>query len=213
MKLIAGLGNPGARYARTRHNVGFMVVDKMASLSGVEFSKRFDGQVGRGSLNGVEVLFVKPLTFMNLSGQCIAPVVRFFNIELKDLLVIHDDVDLEMGRVMVKMGGGDGGHRGLRSVIDELMTNEFARIRIGVGRPDSGGEVLDYVLSPFPPDEEEQLAHAIDKAVIAANEFIVNGLESAQRKTNRRERLVSGDRTPSCPGQMASGPLDRKEVS
>ncbi|MBW2637150.1 MAG: aminoacyl-tRNA hydrolase, partial [Deltaproteobacteria bacterium] len=136
MKLIVGLGNPGPQYLLSRHNAGFLVVDALAREEDIDVDiKRFDSLFGRGSILGIPVLMAKPQTFMNLSGTTVGKIVRFFKIEIDDVIVIHDDLDLSFNDVRVKMGGGNAGHKGLRSVINHLASSEFVRIRMGIGKP------------------------------------------------------------------------------
>lgn len=149
MKLVVGLGNPGASYARTRHNVGFMTADTIVRRHCFSpFRARFKGQVAEGTLAGEKVLVLKPETFMNLSGESVLQACSFFKIAPKDVVVIHDDLDLTPGTLRVKTGGGAGGHNGLKS-IDTHIGADYMRVRIGIGRPDDKSKVADYVLSPF----------------------------------------------------------------
>lgn len=211
--MVCGLGNPGARYARTRHNVGFMAVEAFAHTTGCVWTERGAARIARVSFSGQDLLLMKPLTFMNLSGEAVGPIVRLYQVPVTDLLVVHDDVDLAVGRVLVRAGGGDGGHKGLRSVIDELESPDFARVRIGIGRPERAVEqgITDYVLSEFLEDELEALGSALVLAVVGIQEWAVGGVTRAQNRVNRKARQVI---KPSCPERADSpGPLDRKEDS
>ena len=149
--LIAGLGNPGARYERDRHNVGWMVVDELARRRDASFKSKFNGKIGETRLGERRLALLKPETYMNESGRSISAAARFFKVASEDVLVVHDDVDLEVGRLQAREGGGLGGHNGLRSIAQALGTPEFLRLRIGVGRPGRGDprDVADYVLAPF----------------------------------------------------------------
>jgi PTH1 family peptidyl-tRNA hydrolase len=182
--LVAGLGNPGREYERTRHNVGWMVVDELARRHGGSFRSKFDGQLSEVRLGELRLALLKPETYMNVSGKSIAAARRFFKAGPETLLVVHDDVDLEPGRLQARSGGGLAGHNGLRSIAGALGTQEFLRLRIGVGRPERGDRrpVADYVLSPFEPelDVDALVARAAD----AVETIAVEGLEPAQQRFN-----------------------------
>lgn len=184
--LVAGLGNPGREYADTRHNVGFMVADELARRHGGSWRARFSGDLAELRLDGLRLAVLKPQTYMNESGRSVGAAVRFFKVEPEALLVVHDEVDLEPGRLQARLGGGLAGHNGLRSVAQHLGTPEFARLRIGVGRPERGDPrpVADFVLSPFPPevDVEGLVARAADAVETVARE----GVEEAQNRVNER---------------------------
>jgi PTH1 family peptidyl-tRNA hydrolase len=176
--LIVGLGNPGRRYAETRHNVGFKVLDEVARRQGVSFEAApVEAEMARArQLGETGSLLVKPLTFMNASGPAVGGVLRYFRIELEALLVVTDDVNLPLGRLRVRMRGSEGGHNGLRSIIEHLGTNEFARLRIGVGRGDARRDLADHVLAPFEPAERTEMERAIDRAADAAEVFATDGV-------------------------------------
>jgi PTH1 family peptidyl-tRNA hydrolase len=184
--LVAGLGNPGREYAATRHNVGFMVADELARRLGGSWRAKFSGDLAEVRLDGLRLALLKPQTFMNESGRSVGAAVRFFKVEPESLLVVHDEVDLEPGRLQVRLGGGLAGHNGLRSVAQHVGTPDFARLRIGVGRPERGDPrpVADFVLSEFPPelDVESLVARAADAVETVASE----GLEEAQNRFNER---------------------------
>jgi len=183
--LIVGLGNPGRTYQRTRHNLGFRVVDRLAERHEISVGqKKFKGQFGSGSIGEKRVCLLKPQTYMNLSGDAVAEAVNFLKIPLEQVLIAHDDVDLELGRVQVKFGGGHGGHRGLQSVIESLAAGEFARIRIGVNRPEGDIEVSDYVLEPFSPAEQATAEEAVGRAAEAAAAWLKDGLTTAMNQYN-----------------------------
>jgi PTH1 family peptidyl-tRNA hydrolase len=164
--LVAGLGNPGREYADTRHNVGFMVADELARRHGGSWRAKFSGDLAEMRLDGLRLALLKPQTYMNESGRSVGSAVRFFKVDPETLLVVHDEVDLEPGRLQVRLGGGFAGHNGLRSVAQLLGTGDFARLRIGVGRPERGDPrpVADFVLSPFAPDVDVEglVARAAD---------------------------------------------------
>jgi peptidyl-tRNA hydrolase, PTH1 family len=184
--LVAGLGNPGREYAETRHNVGFMVADELARRHGGSWRAKFSGDLAEMRVDGLRLAVLKPQTYMNESGRSVGAAVRFFKVEPEALLVVHDEVDLEPGRLQARLGGGLAGHNGLRSVAQHLGTPEFARLRIGVGRPERGDPrpVADFVLSPFSPevDVEGLVARAADAVETVARE----GVEEAQNRFNER---------------------------
>jgi len=187
MRLIVGLGNPGFRYRATRHNIGFMALDKIASRSRIKIKDRIFGALcGRGSVGGREALLMKPLTYMNLAGSAVARAVERKRLPLEDLLVITDDADLDLGRIRLRTGGSSGGHRGLRSVIEELGTEEFARLRAGIGpRPDREEVFLsDFVLSPFGRGERGRLKESIESCCACAETWARDGAEAAMRIFN-----------------------------
>jgi PTH1 family peptidyl-tRNA hydrolase len=193
VKLIVGLGNPGPQYLLSRHNAGFLVLDALAGEENIDVDmKRFDSLFGKGSISGVPVLLAKPQTFMNLSGTAVGKLVRFFKIEIDDVIVIHDDLDLSFNDVRVKMGGGNAGHKGLRSVINHLASSEFVRIRMGIGKP-SGREVVeDYVLERFSEDEVKLLPDITTRAFNAVIEVVSSGVQAAMNKFNVRETNNTG---------------------
>jgi peptidyl-tRNA hydrolase, PTH1 family len=182
--LVAGLGNPGREYARTRHNVGWLVLDELARRRGASFRGKFSGQLSETRLDDLRLALLKPETYMNESGRSIGAARKFFKVEPADLLVVHDDVDLETGRLQARLGGGLAGHNGLRSIAQAVGTNEFLRLRIGVGRPGRGDRrsVADYVLDDFEPevDVEELIGRSADAVETIARD----GLEEAQRRYN-----------------------------
>lgn len=173
MKCIVGLGNPGKKYERTRHNVGFMVIDELADRYGWNVNKtKFKGQFCVEHLNGEKVILLKPETYMNLSGESIRPLLDFYQIELEDLLIIYDDLDLIPGKIRLRQKGGHGGHNGVRSTIDHLGTKDFKRIRIGIGRPTTNQPVVDYVLGTFTKNEEAPMQESIQKSADACESWI-----------------------------------------
>ena len=182
--LVAGLGNPGRQYERTRHNVGWMVIDELARRHGGSFRSKFDGQLAEVRLGELRLGLLKPETYMNVSGKSISAARRFFKVEPDALLIVHDDVDLEPARLQVRGGGGLAGHNGLRSIAGALGTQEFLRLRVGVGRPGRGDRrpVADYVLSPF--DAEEDVDALISRAADAVETIAADGIEPAQQRFN-----------------------------
>lgn len=187
MKILCGLGNPGTEYEKTRHNVGFMVCDILSARHGISFSsKKFSGWFAGGTIFGEKILLLKPLTYMNRSGQSVGPAVHFYKLLTSDLVVIHDDVDLALGRVKIKVGGGTAGHKGLRSLVDSLADENFIRIRVGVGRPaDSRMDIADFVLSKLSSGEETLFRSSLDQACDAVEAVIKDGPISAMNEFNR----------------------------
>jgi PTH1 family peptidyl-tRNA hydrolase len=186
MILIAGLGNPGSRYDRTRHNLGFRVVDLLAKRWGVDhYDARFDGEVAKGRPHGKQVLLLKPQTFMNLSGTSVAASARFHKIAPEHVWIIHDDLDLPLGSLRIRADGSAGGHNGVKSVIERLGTPKFVRFRIGVGRPASAIPIEDYVVQPFGADERETADAMVEKAADAAATAVHEGLTRAMNLFNK----------------------------
>ncbi len=186
MKLIAGLGNPGGAYARTRHNAGYLVVDDFSLRHRVRlFWPRFHSRIATARASGEKIIILKPRTFMNLSGKAIAPALRHYHLSLHDLTVIHDDLDLPVGTIRFSRKGGDGGHRGIRSIIEALGTGEFMRLRVGIGRPPDSEDVVDYVLSPPSQDERENFENAVQLASHALDVMLDQGLPAAMNQFHR----------------------------
>lgn len=183
--LIVGLGNPVLAYRHNRHNVGFMVADALADKLGIPLKRvKFKAQIGNGKLVDIPVIIAKPLTFMNNSGEAVAPLVRYFKVPLERLLVIHDDMDLPLGTLRMRPSGGSAGHNGMLSIFDKLGTNVIPRLRVGIGRPPGRMDPADYVLQDFPRSEEELLSMVIAQACEAALAFITTGLEKAMNTYN-----------------------------
>ncbi len=184
MKIIAGLGNPGAQYANTPHSVGFEVVDAIASGIGAvwEHKKAFSCLMARGMFAGVQVLLVKPQTFMNLSGESVAPVVKYSNASSADLLVVQDDIDLALGRIRIRKNGSCGGHNGIRNIIERMGTSDFARLKIGVGK--DRANVIGHVLGKFDPHSRAVIDKSVAVSVEAAAAFVANGVDRAMNTFN-----------------------------
>jgi peptidyl-tRNA hydrolase, PTH1 family len=182
--LVAGLGNPGREYERTRHNVGWLVADELARRHGGSFRGKFSGQLAETRLDDLRLALLKPETYMNESGRSIGAATKFFKVDPGDLLVVHDDVDLEPGRIQARLGGGLAGHNGLRSIAQAIGTNDFLRLRIGVGRPGRGDQrsVADYVLGNFEPEIDADAL--IERAAETVETIARDGLEEAQRRYN-----------------------------
>ena len=182
--LVVGLGNPGREHARDRHNVGWMAIDELARRNDGSFKSKFSGQLGDIRLDGLRIALLKPETYMNLSGSSLAAAARFFKLPTEQIAVVHDDVDLDPGRIQVRLGGGLAGHNGLRSIRRSLGSAEFLRVRVGVGRPGRGDRrpIADYVLAPFAPEDDAEAL--IGLAADAVETLARDGLDEAQRRFN-----------------------------
>lgn len=187
MKLIAGLGNPGARYRFNRHNMGFLVLDGLAETYRIPMGQTgFEALSGKGMIAGQPVLLAKPQTFMNLSGTSVRKFFEYYRIDIDDVIVVHDDLDLPFGAVRLKTGGGPGGHKGLISIIDQLGDAKFHRIRLGIGKPERREMVESYVLSSFSAEEADRLPKVIDLAVDILTEMLSSGIQAAMCKYHAR---------------------------
>lgn len=184
-RLIVGLGNPGAKYLNNRHNIGFQVIDRLAEQSGVALTRtKFNGIYGTGHVDGCSVVLLKPQTFMNLSGRSVVPASRFFDIEPENILVVHDELDLDFGILRLKVGGGHAGHNGLRSIHADLGTNAYHRLRMGIGRPQKGS-VSAFVLADFTAgDEREWLPDMLDRGAGAIGAVLREGTRAAMNTVN-----------------------------
>ena len=185
MYLIAGLGNPGIEYEKTRHNMGFQVIDKITKEKQVELKrKKFDGIYGEANIQGEKVIFLKPQTYMNLSGKSITQFVQFYKIPLEHVLVIYDDMDILPGTIKVRKQGGPGSHNGMKSVVQELHSEAFPRIRIGIGRVKEQEEVISYVIGHVEEEEWKVLKQGIELATKAVEEFLNHGIETTMNRYN-----------------------------
>jgi PTH1 family peptidyl-tRNA hydrolase len=183
--MIVGLGNPGPAYRHTRHNFGFLAVDELADELNIQVKRlKFKAMIGEGRFNDNKVVLVKPMTFMNESGRAVDPLLRYFKLPLSNLLVIHDDLDLPLGTLRLRPSGGTSGQRGMASIINHLGTQEFPRMRLGIGRPPGQMDPVDYVLKNFLPSENELLAIVLRTAVEASQNFISEGLTQTMNKYN-----------------------------
>ena len=186
MKLVVGLGNPGKEYDKTRHNVGFDVLDELVRRTGVTLRRGWTvpAWTGKAELEGKNVLLVKPRTFMNDSGAAVAKACAYFGVKPAEVVVVHDELDLDFGRLRLKLGGGDNGHNGLKSIRSALGTGDFHRVRFGIGRPPGRQAPSDFVLTNFPASAREELALEIDRSADAVEALILRGLEAAQNTFN-----------------------------
>ncbi|TWI73259.1 PTH1 family peptidyl-tRNA hydrolase [Desulfobotulus alkaliphilus] len=181
--MVAGLGNPGLRYAETRHNAGFQVVESLGEWGSISLDKKkFDAEFGRGRMGGCDVLLVRPQSYMNRSGIPVQKLCHFFDVAVSDLVVVYDDIDLPLGRIRIREKGGHGGHNGIRSLIEQLGTRDFSRVRIGVGRPEGEQDVADYVLSGFSRQEKEIWLRVVERAREAVSCILQEGLSAAMQK-------------------------------
>jgi PTH1 family peptidyl-tRNA hydrolase len=194
MKIIVGLGNPGSHYRLNRHNIGFRCIDHIADKFSIPVKKRLcRSDAGQGGIDGCEVLLIKPRTFVNLSGEAVECLLDKFHAKPADLIVIHDDLDLPTGRMRVRLGGGSGGHRGIKSIIDCIGSKDFNRVRIGISRPGNQGsrysdeeEIVDYVLGNFPPEEVDIMITAVANVAEAVECILKDGIETAMNRFNKR---------------------------
>lgn len=191
MKLVVGLGNPGEGYARTRHNVGFLVADRLALALGAPFTvRKFAAEVAEARVGPEKVWVMKPQTFMNASGEAVGAALRFWKLGVDDLVVVHDDLELDPFRVQLKVGGGDGGHNGIKSVNAHVGSREYARVRVGVGRPPLRMDPADYVLGQFKRADDAELEGSVERACDAARLCVELGATKAMNQVNRRQRAA-----------------------
>ncbi len=184
--LVVGLGNPGENYARTRHNLGFLVADLLAARLGAKFKahKRSGAEISTGRLAGRSVVLAKPRCYMNESGRQVGPLAKFYSVPPADIIIVHDELDLEFGRIRLKLGGGEGGHNGVRSVAAALGTKDFQRVRIGIGRPPGRKDPAAFVLEPFSASERAEVPTICEQAADATELLIELGLEPAQNRVH-----------------------------
>lgn len=189
MYIIAGLGNPGKQYEGTRHNIGWQVIDELAEKYNIRVAEsKFKGLIGKGIIGGEKVILVKPLTFMNLSGECISEVVNFFKIdEREEMIIVADDISLDVGQIRIRKKGSAGGHNGLKNMIAHLGHDEFIRIKMGVGDKPSGYDLADYVLGHFSKEEQKILAECRKRAVLAIETIMNDGVDKAMNLYNTKK--------------------------
>lgn len=182
--LIAGLGNPGSKYAQTRHNIGFMALERLAARYRMALaSEKFDSRFDTGRVAGEMVALIEPQTFMNRSGKSVVAAAGFYDLTPEQIIVIHDDIDLPLGTVRIKAGGGHGGHNGLRDIVAKMGNSDFIRVRLGVGRPEHG-DVTNHVLGTFSSDEEDEVAELVESACDAVETILREGVAAAQNRFN-----------------------------
>jgi PTH1 family peptidyl-tRNA hydrolase len=198
--LVVGLGNPGRRYERTRHNAGFLVVDRLAARWGASVErKQFKALVDTARVRNANAVLAKPQTFMNLSGEAVVSLQGYYKVEVDDVLVVHDEVDLPFGDVRLKKGGGHAGHNGLRDLQARMSSATFGRVRVGVGRPPAGWDTADFVLGDFTAAEQLGLDEAIDRAADAVEAVLNDGMAAAMQHVNARPRKAEGTPEPGTP--------------
>ena len=184
-KLVVGLGNPGRKYASNRHNVGFQCLDRLAQAWGFSFRKRkHKALLAEGEMAGLKVILAKPQTFMNLSGNAVGRLARFYRVSPENILVIYDDLDLPLGKIRLRPEGGSGGHKGMKSIIERLGTHGFPRLRVGIGRP-AHSDPVDYVLSDFTPEQRITVEDAYESVVSAVELWVAEGIEAAMNRYNK----------------------------
>ena len=190
MKIIVGLGNPGTQYRMSRHNIGFQIVDRLAQTNHISIrTKRFRSLYGTGWIGFQQVVLSQPMTFMNLSGEAVKKVIDFFHLRIEDLVVVHDDLDLPFGRLRFKRRGGDGGHQGIRSIIERTGGNHFLRLKVGIGRPPHGMDSADYVLDVFDRIERSQLDQVLSQAAESLKVMLLEGLDKAMNQFQKKSSL------------------------
>jgi peptidyl-tRNA hydrolase, PTH1 family len=183
MWVIAGLGNPGRKYSRTRHNIGFMAVEGIAQRNGIEFTDRKEYRIGRGSIEGHNVVLIEPLLYMNRSGPVVNAIIKKFTVRFDNLIIIHDDLDMETGKLRIRKTGSSGGHKGVESIIQNIGAKDFIRVKIGIGR-EPGTLVEDYVLSKFNRQEISAIKEAFEKTTDAVHSIIADGVDKAMNIFN-----------------------------
>jgi PTH1 family peptidyl-tRNA hydrolase len=187
VKIIVGLGNPGMQYRMSRHNIGFQVVDHLAVISHISVrSKRFRSLYGAGWIDSQQVVLVKPMTFMNRSGEAVKKAIDFFHLKLEDLVVVHDDLDLPFGRLRFKRRGGDGGHQGIRSIIERMGGSNFLRLKVGIGRPPQGMDPAEYVLDVYDKIEQPRLNQILSRAAESLKVMLLEGVEKSMNRFQKR---------------------------
>lgn len=187
VKMIVGLGNPGSKYNDTKHNIGFMAVDRIVKKLDVNFTedKNFKAEIGSDFINGEKIYFIKPTTFMNNSGIAVKALLTYYNISIKDMIIIYDDLDMEVGKIRFRQKGSAGGHNGIKSIIAHLGTQEFDRIKVGIGRPNGRMTVINHVLGKFDKNDEIMISNTLDKVDNAVNHYLqTNDFQKTMQKYN-----------------------------
>ena len=193
MYLIVGLGNPENEYANTRHNMGFCTINKIAAEFKIDMTKtKFNGIYGTGMIEGQKVVLLKPQTYMNLSGDAVKAFWDYYKLDLEDLIIIYDDIDVEKGNIKIRKKGSSGSHNGMKSIVQNLGTEEFTRIRIGIGRPEHSNDMINSVIGKIDEEEQKRLIPGIDLAKDATIEIIKNGVDMAMNKFNVRNKKEEG---------------------
>lgn len=185
MYLIVGLGNPENEYAHTRHNMGFDTINQIAKNNNIQITKnKFKGLCESTIIQNQKVILLKPQTYMNLSGESVKEVAEFYNLKSEEIIVIYDDIDIEKGHIKIRKKGGAGSHNGMKSVVEELQSTDFARIRVGIGQPEFKSDMINYVIGKVSQEEQEILQQGVEKAAKAVEEILKNGIDRAMNKFN-----------------------------
>ena len=185
MYLIVGLGNPEEEYSKTRHNMGFNTINKISQQYNIEVKQnKFQALYGSGMIEKEKVILLKPQTYMNLSGESVKEVAEFYNLKPEEIIVIYDDIDIEKGHIKIRKKGGAGSHNGMKSVVEELQSTDFARIRVGIGQPEFKSDMINYVIGKVSQEEQEILQQGVEKAAKAVEEILKNGIDIAMNKFN-----------------------------
>lgn len=185
MYLIVGLGNPENEYSHTRHNMGFDTINQIAKNNNIQITKnKFKGLCESTIIQNQKVILLKPQTYMNLSGESVKEVAEFYNLKPEEIIVIYDDIDIEKGHIKIRKKGGAGSHNGMKSVVEELQSTDFARIRVGIGQPEFKSDMINYVIGKVPKEEQEILQQGVEKAAKAVEEILKNGIDIAMNKFN-----------------------------
>ena len=185
MYIIVGLGNPGVEYERTRHNVGFRVIDELAKNLKIDMSKnKFDAIIGEGRFGSEKIILMKPQTYMNLSGNSVKQAMEFYKLDIENLIIIYDDIDIELGKIRIKKNGGPGTHNGMRNIVQMLSSESFPRVRIGTDKPKNSMDLASFVLMPFSKEENDVVNNAIINASKAVEKIIVGGVQTAMNEFN-----------------------------
>lgn len=189
MKLVAGLGNPGRDYAGTRHNIGFGVIARISDKYNIQLTgKEHKAICGKGMIGGEKVILAQPQTFMNLSGECVRSLVDYYKLESEDIIIAYDDIDLEVGQLRIRSKGSAGGHNGIKNIISHLGTNEFPRVKVGVGGKPEGGDLVRHVLGRFSREDEKVIGEVLDVAVEAVETILSDGVEAAMNRYNAKRK-------------------------
>ena len=189
MKLVAGLGNPGRDYAGTRHNIGFGVIARISDKYNIPLTgKEHKAICGKGMIGGEKVILAQPQTFMNLSGECVRSLVDYYKLESEDIIIAYDDIDLEVGQLRIRSKGSAGGHNGIKNIISHLGTNEFPRVKVGVGGTPEGGDLVRHVLGRFSREDEKVIGEVLDVAVEAVETILSDGVEAAMNRYNAKRK-------------------------
>jgi PTH1 family peptidyl-tRNA hydrolase len=217
MYLVVGLGNPGKEYAETRHNLGFLALDALAARLGADpFREKFSGEIARARLAGEDTLLLRPLTYMNLSGQCVQPAAAFHKVNVGEIVVLHDELDLPFGEVRLKLGGGHAGHNGLRSLIERLGSPNFLRVRIGIGRPPAGfrGDVASYVLGRLEGVERAEAPDLCSRSAAVVVDLATHGLTATMNRYNVKPKPAKAPKAPAAsPAVSVASPAAAPAVS